>query len=227
MTEEDVNVWRTPGEHQYLPDVRLRSLLASRGLMWCLLHRWIWRSAGPPTQPTCSPHSLHTTELRSRGRPVGSGSNPKKYHGLLCEAAGLLSSFSVPGIKSYFSVPWELGDGKEIMGVEMKEGQDPDVPHKSPAVSGCDIVATSLMTGMGLCDWLWSDQRDVLLGSGRVTSWMSCRRRSTVSFSPTSHFTLSPDFLMIKTRGRVQHFIFSVSTLTITSVSELTIPQAH
>lgn len=63
---------------------------------------------------------------------------------------------------------------------------------ESLAASGFDTVVTSLMTGMGLCDWLWSDQREELLGSGRVTNWMSCRRRRTVSLSPNSHLTLSP-----------------------------------
>lgn len=158
--------------------------------MWCLLVRWFWRSTAPPPQPTCSKHSLHTAVLRSRGRPVGSGSNPKKYHGLFCEAFGLLSSFSVPGIKSYFSSMWELGDGKEITEEEGKA--EPEIMAESLAASKLDIVVTSLMTSMGLCDWLWSDQREELLGSGRVTNWMSCRSRRTVSLSPSSHLTLSP-----------------------------------
>lgn len=169
---------------------RLRSLkLLWCGLMWCLLIKWFWRSVAPPPQLTCSKHTLHTTVLRSRGRPVGSGSNPKKYHGLFCGAVGLLSSFSVPGIKSY---AWETGDGKEIREEIMPE---------SLAVSGFDIVVTSLIIGMGLCDWLWSDQREELLGSGRVTNWMSCRSRRTVSLSPTSHLTLSPVLHQQKTNA--------------------------
>lgn len=158
--------------------------------MWCLLVRWIWRSAGPPPQPTCSRHSLHTPVLLSRGRPVGSGSNPKKNHGLFGKVFELLSSFSVPGRKSYSL-------SKHGAGREMREG-----PHvESLAASGFDIVVTSLMSSIGLCDWLLSDQREELLGSGRVTSWMSCRRRRIVSLSPTSHFPLSPRSTETKTQA--------------------------
>ncbi|KAF3851960.1 hypothetical protein F7725_005315 [Dissostichus mawsoni] len=49
-------------------------------------------------------------------------------------------------------------------GREMREG-----PHvESLAASGFDIVVTSLMSSIGLCDWLLSDQREELLGSGRL-----------------------------------------------------------
>ncbi|TNN46467.1 hypothetical protein EYF80_043325 [Liparis tanakae] len=165
--------------------VKLRSLTPSRGgLMWCLPVRWFWRAEAPPPQPTRSPHSLHTARRRSRGRPAGSGSNPKKCHGLPCVAAppaafGLLSSLS-------------LGDGKET--AEEEEGKAEPVAAvvvapDSLAVSGLDIVVTSLMTSMGLGDWLRSDHREELLGSARVTSWMSCRRRRTVArHLPSAHF---------------------------------------
>lgn len=113
-------------------------------------------------------HSLHTAVLRSRGLPVGSGSSPKKCHGLFRGAFGLLNSFSVPGRKSYFSVRKEHWEIKEFW--ELEEKEEVDIMPGSPAASGFDTVVTSLMTGMGLCDWLLSDQREVLLSSGRVTS---------------------------------------------------------
>lgn len=171
--------------------------------MWCLLVRWFWRSAAPPVQLTCSTHSLHTAILRSRGRPVGSGSNPKKYHGLVCIAVGLLSSFSVPGRKSYFSITWGPGDGKEIREVVVRA--EPQIKPGSLAGSGFDIVVTSLIKGIGLWDWLWSDQWEVLLDSGRVTNWMSWSRRRAVSLSPTSHFSLSP---VSQTSKRSYNFSF-------------------
>ncbi|KAA8594459.1 hypothetical protein FQN60_011594 [Etheostoma spectabile] len=64
--------------------------------------------------------------------------------------------------------PTEPGDGKEIREEEGGNAAETDIMPESLATSGLDTVVTSLMTSMGLCDWLLSDQREELLGSGRA-----------------------------------------------------------